>query len=82
MTILDDLTVRMARAVAEGDLETAAFLRDAIDRLRSGESNLQAQVPGRMGLGTSQETYARNAKPVLPTKPDPMTRNYKPGGRR
>lgn len=82
MTILDDLEARMRKAAAEGDFETAAALRDAIARIRSGESNLREQVPGRMGLGTSQEDYVRDPARPLPKKPDPLTKNYKPGGRR
>jgi hypothetical protein len=72
----------MAKAVAEEDFETAGLLRDAIDRLKRGESNLREQVPGRMGLGSSQEDYVRDPKRVLPKKPDPMTTGHKPGGRR
>jgi hypothetical protein len=82
MTILDDLSARMAQAAADGDFETAAALRDAIARIRSGTSNLREQVPGKMGLGSSQEDYVRDPKRTLPKKPDPMTRNHKPGGRR
>lgn len=72
----------MARAAAEGDHETAELLGEAIARIRSGESNLREQRPGRMGLGTSQEDYARDPPRALPKKPDPMTSGYKPGGRR
>jgi hypothetical protein len=82
MTILDDLEVRMRKAAADGDFETAAALRDAIARIRSGESDLREQIPGRMGLGTSQEDYVRDPTRPLPKKPDPMTKNHKPGGRR
>lgn len=71
----------MAMAAQAGDFETAATLRDAIGRIRSGESGLREQVPGRMGLGSSQERYVDSGKP-LPKKPDPMTRGHKPGGRR
>ena len=35
---------------------------------------------GRMGLGTSQESYVRHPHKVLPKKPDPMTANHKPAG--
>ena len=72
----------MAQAAAEGDAETAELLRGAIDRIRSGESNLVEQVPGKMGLGTSQENYTPQAARPLPKKPDPMVSNHKPGGRR
>lgn len=76
------LQARMADAAAAGDFETAALLRDAIARLRSGDSNLREQVPGKMGLGSSQENYVRDPALPLPKKPDPMTKGHKPGGRR
>jgi len=76
------LEARMAQAVEAGDFETAALLRDAIARMRSGESALTEQVPGRMGLGSSQENYLRDPARPLPKKPDPMTTNVKPGGGR
>lgn len=79
--MIDDLERRMRDAADAGDFETAASLRDAIARIRSGESGLTEQTPGRMGLGSSQERYVGSGKP-LPTKPDPMTRGHKPGGRR
>jgi hypothetical protein len=82
MSILEDLERRMAAAAAAGDFETAGALRDAIARLRSGESNLQEQRPGHMGLGSSQEDYVRDPAKPLPKKPDFMTRNHRPGGRR
>ncbi len=63
------LEARMAQAAADGDFETAALLRDAIARIRSGESGLREQVPGRMGLGSSQEDYVRD-----PARPLPMSR--------
>ncbi len=76
------LEARMAEAAEAGDFETAALLRDAIARLRSGESALTEQQPGRMGLGSSQENYLRDPNRPLPKKPDPMTKGHKPGGRR
>jgi len=83
MAVIDDLERRMREAAEAGDFETAALLRDAIGRLRSGESNLREQQPGRMGLGSSQERYVgADGTRVLPKKPDPMTRGHKPGGRR
>lgn len=80
--MIADLERRMAKAVAAEDFETAAALRDAIARIRRGESNLREQVPGKMGLGSSQEDYVRDPKRGLPQKPDPMTRGHRPGGRR
>ena len=82
MDPIADLEARMAQAVADEDFETAGLLRDAIDRLKRGESNLREQVPGRMGLGSSQEDYVRGPARPLPKKPDPMTAGHKPGGRR
>ena len=82
MDAIANLEARMAQARAAGDHETADLLGDAIERLRSGESALSEQQPGRMGLGTSQETYVRGSRGRLPTKPDPMTRGHRPGGRR
>jgi UvrB/uvrC motif len=81
MSMIDDLERRMREAAAAGDFETAALLRDSIARIRSGESDLTEQKPGKMGLGSSQERYKASGKP-LPKKPDPMTSGYKPGGRR
>ena len=56
------LEARMAAARAEGDDETADLLADAIARLRSGESPLTEQRPGRMGLGTSQDATPPGAR--------------------
>lgn len=77
-----DLETRMAAAAEAGDYETAALLRDAIARLRAGTSGLTMQEPGRMGLGSSQERYVAKTGKPLPARPDSMTKNYKPGGRR
>jgi len=82
MSIIDDLERRMAQAAEAGDFETAATLRDAIARIRSGDTNLVEQKPGRMGLGSSQERYTPDPGKPLPKKPDPMTKGHKPGGRR
>ena len=83
MGMIEDLERRMAEAAASGDFETAAALRDAIARIRAGESGLREQVPGRMGLGSSQERYVgADGRRKLPKKPDPMTSGHKPGGRR
>lgn len=77
----DDLKRRIAEAEAAGDAETAELLKDALARLQSGHSKLTEQVPGRMDLGSSQERYSSEGS-RLPTKPDPMTKAHKPGGRR
>lgn len=82
MGAIEDLERRMAKAAEDGDFETAALLRDAIARLKSGESNLVEQKPGHMGLGSSQEMYRRDPSKPLPKKPDLMTKGVKPGGGR
>jgi hypothetical protein len=82
MNTIQQLEARAAEARAAGDHETADLLAEAIERLRSGDSALTEQQPGRMGLGSSQEDYRRAPSRVLPTKPDPMTKGHKPGGRR
>lgn len=79
--MIEDLKARMAAAAAEGDFETAALLRDAIRRIEAGESRIREQVPGKMGLGSSQERYASEGG-ALPKKPDPMTKGHSKGGRR
>jgi hypothetical protein len=48
--LLGDLERRVA--------ETAELLKGALARLERGESKLREQVPGQMGLGSSQERYA------------------------
>jgi hypothetical protein len=82
MAMMEDLERRMAEAIEASDFETAGLLRDAIARLRSGESGLREQVPGRMGLGSSQERYVAQEKRRAPKKPDPMTTGHRPAGRR
>ncbi len=82
MAIIDDLKARLAAAVTDGDAETVEALTGAIERLESGQSKLREQVPGRMGLGTSQERYVSEGSRGLPRKPSPMTANHRPGGGR
>jgi hypothetical protein len=81
MTMIEQLKARILEAEAAGDQETAELLRDALTRLESGESRIREQVPGKMGLGSSQERYAGAGGP-RPKRPDPMTKGHKPGGRR
>jgi hypothetical protein len=76
-----ELERRMAEAAAADDFEAAARLRDELRRLRDG-SRLEEQVPGKMGLGTSRETYVRPEGWTPPAKPDPMTSRTGRGGRR
>ena len=54
MNAIQQLEARRAQAAADGDHETAELLAEAIERLRSGQSALTEQQPGRMGLGSSQ----------------------------
>jgi hypothetical protein len=82
MGMIEDLERRMQAAAEADDFETAATLRDAIARIRSGDTNLVEQRPGRMGLGSSQERYVADPTKPLPKKPAPMTSGHKPGGRR
>ncbi|MBS0332726.1 MAG: excinuclease ABC subunit B [Proteobacteria bacterium] len=82
MDAIAKLEARRAEAEASGDTETAELLADAIARLKAGDSPLREQQPGRMGLGTSQESYRNDPTRPLPKKPDPMTKGHKPGGRR
>lgn len=79
---LDDLRLAMEAAAAADDFETAARLRDEISLLRAsgsepGEpidtSRLSRQVPGRMGLGTSDPKPRPPEGWVPPPKPDMMT---------
>jgi len=76
------LEARRDAAAADGDIETAELLTDAIARLRSGESGPQPAAAGPHGPGTSQESYRRDPPRRLPKRPDPMTKGHKPGGRR
>lgn len=73
----DRLEAEMRAAAAAGDFERAAILRDALRSLDFDPSEIHAQVPGAMGIGT------QHPKPVLPEgwkrpkKPDPMTKGRK-----
>ncbi len=80
--MLESLRRRAVFAEAEGDTETATILRDAADRMEQGDSRIHEQQPGRMGLGSSQERYAKTPAKPRPRKPDPMTRNHSTSGRR
>ena len=86
-----DLQARMARAVEAQDFELAARLRDEIAAAAvlkaapSGDlppSKIRRQVPGAMGLGTDQQVYKPPEGWAPPPKPDLLTSNRKPGGRR
>jgi hypothetical protein len=73
-----DLRRRMAEAADADDFETAARLRDELTSLTA----LREQVPGRMGLGTSEQAFKPPPGWTPPKKPDPMTSGHKPGGRK
>ena len=82
MDAIAKLEARLLEARKADDTETAELLAEALERLRSGESALSEQQPGRMGLGSSQERYRRDGAAALPAKPNPMTKGHRPGGRR
>ena len=86
-----DLQARMAQAVEAQDFELAARLRDEIAAAGDDTaspldalppSKIRRQVPGAMGLGTDQQIYKPPAGWTRPPKPDLLTSNRKPGGRR
>lgn len=69
---------RAMRVAADaGDFEEAARLRDLLATFRVDESEIHAQVPGRMGIGTSRPRPEAPAGWRPPPKPDPMTRGRK-----
>ena len=73
-TIRENLEAQMHAAAAAGEYERAAKLRDELRALSTDPSEIHAQVPGAMGIGT------QHPKPLPPTgwkrpkKPDPMTK--------
>ena len=82
----------MEAAAEAGEFEEAARLRDQLSVLRgqqnpeiAGEfdtSRLKRQVPGKMGLGTSEQAVAPPPGWKPPPKPDFMTTGVRKGGRR
>ena len=70
----DSLAKRLAEAAAAGDYELAARLRD---EMQAQGSKLRVQVPGKMGLGTSEQAMRPPPGWVRPKKPDPMTARTK-----
>lgn len=76
-TTRERLEAEMHAAAAAGEYERAARLRDELQALSIDPSEIHAQVPGAMGIGT------QHPRPVVPTgwkrpkKPDPMTRGRK-----
>ncbi|HXE02996.1 MAG TPA: UvrB/UvrC motif-containing protein [Methyloceanibacter sp.] len=82
-----ELSREMADAVAAEDFERAAALRDEIAVLKGQAGVAEGPVvrqppPGQMGLGTHVPVVAPPKGWHPPKKPDPMTRNSRPGGRR
>jgi len=82
----------MEAAAEAGESEEAARLRDQLSLLR-GQSNpnipedfdtsrLKRQVPGKMGLGTSEQAMVPPPGWTPPPKPDPMTTGTRPAKRR
>jgi hypothetical protein len=88
---LDDLRRQMEAAAAALDFETARRLRDRITLLRGGASaedaaradtsGLERQMPGAMGLGSSQQRMTPPPGWTPPPKPDSMTSGNKKGRR-
>lgn len=81
METLAELEAEMASAVAREDYEAAALLRDRIKAL-SSQTAFKRQIPGQMGLGTSDQVNRPPEGWKPPPKPDPMTTSHKKGGRR
>ncbi len=87
------LTAEMEKAAADMDFEAAARLRNQIAALRGtdlpgaadGEVTsvtVSQPPPGAMGLGTQVPVRERPRDWKPPRKPDPMTANHKPRGKR
>lgn len=77
------LEQQMKAAVESEDFEKAARLRDEILDLRGegGPSLVRKPPDDQIGMGTGIPLVKpKNWRP--PRKPDPMTRNVKPRGRR
>ena len=86
---IGELTREMAAAAAGDDFERAAALRDEIAVLKGqapgsqgGEVDVRQPPPGQMGLGTHIPVAAPPKNWRRPKKPDPMTKGFKPAGRR
>jgi hypothetical protein len=77
---LADLTAAMQAAAAAEDFEEAARLRNEIEALTGG--GVRKPPPGQMGLGTNIPVAEPPKGWKRPKKPDPMTRNVSPRGRR
>ena len=90
--IIEDLRLRMEAAAAAGEFEEAARLRDRLSLLRGqptpevpqdfDTSRLERHVPGKMGLGTSEQAVVPPRGWVPPKRPDPMTTGTRTAKRR
>jgi hypothetical protein len=76
-----ELSVEMHKAAEAEDFERAAALRNEIEALKGG-GLVRQPPPGEMGLGTNIPVAAPPKNWKRPKKPDPMTSNFKPRGRR
>jgi len=84
---LEDLRRRMDAAAAALDFEEASRLRDQLSLLRGSSdpdplqeidtSRLHRQVPGQMGLGTSDQTVTPPPGWKPPKRPDPLTSKHR-----
>jgi len=86
---IGELEKQMAAAAVADDFERAAALRDEIAVLKGqapgsqgGEVEVRQPPPGQMGLGTHIPVAAPPKGWKRPKKPDPMTRETRPGGQR
>ncbi len=77
---IEELTIEMGKAAASEDFERAAALRNEIEDLK-GQS-VRQPPPGQMGLGTHIPVATPPKGWRRPKKPDPMTSNFKPRGKR
>jgi hypothetical protein len=73
----ETLEAEMRAAAAAGNFERAAKLRDDLRALDFDPSEIHAQVPGAMGIGTQHPKPLPPEGWQRPKKPDPMTRGRK-----
>lgn len=77
---INELKAQMAEAAAAEDFERAAELRNKIAELEPPA--VRKPPPGQMGLGTNIPVAEPPRNWKRPKKPDPMTANFKPRGKR